>query len=82
MTHSVTFTIPFPTSRDANIILQALKPEIAQNIPGSETQLSLQETSLVLTITTSELSSLRAACNSYLRWIQTAMNIQSIVKKK
>ena len=79
MTHSVTITIPFATPRDADIILQALTPEIAQKMPGSDTQLRVDASSLILTITTEDISSLRAACNSYLRWVQTAMSVKDLV---
>jgi tRNA threonylcarbamoyladenosine modification (KEOPS) complex Pcc1 subunit len=79
MTHSVTITIPFATPRDADIILQALTPELAQKMPGSDTRLTVEASSLILAITTDDISSLRAACNSYLRWVQTAMSVKDLV---
>jgi len=82
MSHHVTFSIPFSSQHDAEVILHALSPEASQKIPKSETELSVKGTTLTLRIGAEDLSSLRAACNSYLRWIQTTMSVQDLVKKK
>jgi tRNA threonylcarbamoyladenosine modification (KEOPS) complex Pcc1 subunit len=79
MTHTVTFSIPFPTQRDADIILKTLSPEAAQQIPRSEIDLKTEGTTLILRIGSDDLSSLRAACNSYLRWIQTAISVKDLI---
>lgn len=79
MTHHVIFSFPFATPRDAEIIAQTLSPESTQHIPKSTTSLHITGTTLTLTITAEELSSLRAACNSYLRWIQTAISIKDLI---
>jgi len=79
MTHTVSIVFPFPTSRDAQIIAQTLAPEASQKIPKSSVNITVNGTLLTLKIGAEDVSSLRAACNSYLRWIQTAINVSNLV---
>lgn len=79
MTHSVSFSIPFPSTRAAQIIADALAPEASQKIPKSSVVISVEVAILKLKIGAEDVSSLRAACNSYLRWIQTAISVQDLI---
>ena len=79
MTHSVSFSIPFPSKRAAHIIADALAPEASQKIPKSSVDITVENTLLNLRISAEDVSSLRAACNSYLRWIQTAISVHDLV---
>lgn len=74
-----TFVFTCDSVKDAEILEQSLFPEVRQKIPKSAIQLIRCKKNLTLTIESSDTSSLRAACNSYLRWIQTALNVKSIV---
>jgi tRNA threonylcarbamoyladenosine modification (KEOPS) complex Pcc1 subunit len=78
MTHTARFVFSLPSS-DAGLVAQSLSPELSQKIPKSNISFSFSKNELVLTITSDELSSLRAACNSYLRWIQTALAVKHLV---
>ncbi len=79
MTHSVSFSIPFPSNREAQIIADALAPEASQRIPKSSVDITVNDTILNLKIGAEDVSSLRAACNSYLRWIQTAISVHDLI---
>ncbi|MEM0492858.1 MAG: KEOPS complex subunit Pcc1 [Candidatus Thermoplasmatota archaeon] len=69
----VVFT--FDTEDDADIVESALKPEVVDKLPRVNTSLLKKGKTLHLCIESSDTSSLRAACNSYLRWVQTIINV-------
>jgi len=79
MTKKATFLFSFPSSKDASVIAQSLSPEIKHKIPKSMVTFSINEKKLTMVIEAEDLSSLRAACNSYLRWIQTALSVKQLV---
>jgi len=72
----ITITIEFDTVSQASVIASALRPEIDDTIPHSEISIEADDITLILTIAAKQTSTLRAACNSYLRWIQTALSVQ------
>lgn len=79
MTKKATFLFSFPSSKDASVIAQSLSPEIKHKIPKSMVTFSINGKKLSMVIEAEDLSSLRAACNSYLRWIQTALSVKQLV---
>jgi tRNA threonylcarbamoyladenosine modification (KEOPS) complex Pcc1 subunit len=79
MTKTVTFLFFFPSTKDASVIVQSLSPEIKHKIPKSNVTFSVDAKKLTMTIESEDISSLRAACNSYLRWIQTALSVKQLV---
>jgi tRNA threonylcarbamoyladenosine modification (KEOPS) complex Pcc1 subunit len=79
MTSKVHFTFEFPSQKSASIVVAALSPEIQHRIPKSTVSFSVTEKTLTLIIETDDISSLRAASNSYLRWIQTALAVEELV---
>ena len=79
MTNQVKFLFHFPSCKSASIVVAALSPEITYKIPKSTVAVSQDDTILTLTIESDDVSSLRAACNSYLRWIQTALAVEELV---
>lgn len=79
MTNKATFLFYFPSNKDACIVTQSLSPEIQHKIPKSNVMFSIDKKILEVTIKSEDLSSLRAACNSYLRWIQTALSVKKLV---
>ena len=79
MTRCARFVFNFDTMDEARIIAESLTPEINHKIPKTNVTVSLKKNMLSLTIESQDTSSLRAACNSYLRWINTAFNVKKIV---
>ena len=79
MTKKATFLFSFPSSKDASVIAQSLSPEITHKIPKSMVTFFINEKKLTMVIEAEDLSSLRAACNSYLRWVQTALSVKQLV---
>ncbi len=79
MTFKAMFKFFFLSTSDATVIAQSLSPEIQHKIPKSTVIFTVDKKTFTLTIQSKDLSSLRAACNSYLRWIQTALSVKQLV---
>jgi tRNA threonylcarbamoyladenosine modification (KEOPS) complex Pcc1 subunit len=79
MTKKATFLFFFPSTKDASVIAQSLSPEIKHKIPKSTVTFSVDMKKLTMIIESEDIGSLRAACNSYLRWIQTALSVKQLV---
>ena len=73
------FIFVFDSEEEARIISGSLKPEVKHKIPKTDVELSVSKKELFLKIRARDTSSLRAACNSYLRWINTAINVKKTV---
>jgi len=76
---SASFVFNFDSEDEAKIIAKSLNPEIKHKIPKTNVEVTLQDRTFTLEIEAKDLSSLRAACNSYLRWINTALNVKKTV---
>ena len=76
---SAKFVFTFDSEKEAMIIAESLQPEIKHKIPKTNVDVSLSGKNFSLEIRAKDLSSLRAACNSYLRWINTALNVEKTV---
>lgn len=75
------FQIEFEDFNQANIILKALKPEINTSPSQRATvELSLKNKILDVSIKASDATSLRAAVNSYLRWIMLSLDVIKLRK--
>ena len=79
MKKNASFMFYFDSSSEAALIAKSLSPEIKQKIPKTNVELSRSKNVLSLKIKSEDVSSLRAACNSYLRWIATAINVKKLV---
>lgn len=79
MTHTVTFLFFFASSTDASVVEGSICPEIKHKIPKSSVTFSVDKKTLKVTIESEDISSLRAACNSYLRWVQTALSVKQLI---
>ena len=73
------FIFVFDSEEEAKIVAESLNPEIKHKIPKTEVEVSLLGKTFSLKIETTDISSLRAACNSYLRWINTALAVKKTV---
>lgn len=76
---SAKFVFDFDSEKEAKIIAESLYPEIKHRIPKTNVEVSTSGKIFFLEIKANDLSSLRAACNSYLRWINTALNVKKTV---
>jgi len=79
MTNKARFSFHFSSQKKASIVVAALSPEITHKIPKSNVSVTLKGAMLNLLIEAEDVSSLRAAVNSYLRWIQTALAVEELV---
>ena len=65
-----TIRVRFPSERETAIIYEALKPETESSpTPRSKVRIERDGRLLTLTFKASDTTALRAAVNSYLRWI-------------
>ncbi len=76
---SIRFVFDFDSTEDARVVSESLTPEIKNKIPNTNVDISTLEKTFYLGIKAKNVSSLRAACNSYLRWINTALNVKKTV---
>mgnify|MGYP001587681634 CR=1 FL=1 len=79
MTNRARFLFHFTSSQEACVVAQSLSPEIQHKIPKSNVTFSVDKKTLEVIIESEDVRSLRAACNSYLRWIQTALSVKKLV---
>lgn len=79
MKKAAKFEFIFDTPEEAKIVAKSLDPEIKNKIPKTDIKVSLSENVFTLEIEANDISSLRAACNSYLRWINTALSVKKTV---
>ena len=73
------FEFMFDSEKEAKIVLRSLNPEVKNKIPKTNVKISVSKKKLSLEIESDDVSSLRAACNSYLRWINTALAVKKTV---
>lgn len=73
------FVLNFDTKDDAKIVFESLEPEIKNKIPKTDIKVSFSNKTINLEIEAKDINSLRAACNSFLRWINTALNVKKTV---
>ncbi len=79
MKKNASFKFSFNSSSEAALIARSLSPEIKQKIPKTTVKITLSNNTLLLDIWSNDISSLRAACNSYLRWINTALSVKQLI---
>ena len=79
MKKNALFKFFFDSSSEAALVAASLSPEIKQKIPKTDVELTQSKNKLFLKIKSEDVSSLRAACNSYLRWINTALSVKQLV---
>jgi len=73
------FVFNFDSKEEARIVSESLDPEIKNKIPKTRVKVNLSGNTFTIDLEANDISSLRAACNSYLRWISTAQNVQKTV---
>ena len=73
------FVFEFDTAEEASIVANSIDPEIKNKIPKTKVLTDLSGKTFSLTVEAKDISSLRAAINSYLRWINTALAVKKTV---
>lgn len=73
------FIFDFDSEEEARIVAESLIPEIKHKIPKTKVEVHLSKNRFTLDVEAKDVSSLRAACNSYLRWIKTALDVKKTV---
>jgi len=70
----------FPSERDAEIALQALQPE-TKTAPAARSRVQIrgEGRSLILSFEAKDTSALRAAINSYLRWVHLTKDVAGLL---
>jgi len=59
-------------------LLRALGPELGRSVPRTRVEGAVEDGRVLISIETSDLSALRAALNSYLRWIKIAKDMTEL----
>ena len=76
--HGRTAVVEIPMERhDAEIILKAISPE-KDDLPRATVALCAGPGGLTLKVTAEDTVALRAALNSYLRWIKVAAEVNKV----
>jgi len=76
---SANFIFNFVSNEEAKIVAESLDPEIKHKIPKTKVEVILSGKTFSIKIDAEDISTLRAACNSYLRWINTALNVKHTI---
>jgi tRNA threonylcarbamoyladenosine modification (KEOPS) complex Pcc1 subunit len=74
----INLSITFSSKEQAQIISKSLEPEIQKDIPNVKIDLKQKNAEIVLSFSALYTNVLRAAINSYIRWIETAYKVNSI----
>lgn len=72
----ITFRLPRERAR---IIESSLKPEVGREIPRTRFRIKAERDGLVMEVEADDLNVLRAALNSYCRWIDVAQRTLTLV---
>jgi tRNA threonylcarbamoyladenosine modification (KEOPS) complex Pcc1 subunit len=73
------FVFNFDSPEEAKIVFESLDPEIKNKIPKTNVKVNLSGKTFTIDLEAKDISSLRAASNSYLRWINTAQKVQKTI---
>jgi tRNA threonylcarbamoyladenosine modification (KEOPS) complex Pcc1 subunit len=76
----VEISIELPQA-ERKIVLGSLLPETGRTVQKTLVNLTETDTGIILTIETDTTSALRAALNSYLRWLNCIFSINSSIKE-
>jgi tRNA threonylcarbamoyladenosine modification (KEOPS) complex Pcc1 subunit len=76
---SIKISLKLDTSKDAEIIAESLLPEIKKPIPNTKVEMIVKKKYITLIIKSNQINTLRAASNSFIRWIQTALSVSNVI---
>ncbi len=69
-------------SPHAKTVMRSLAPEVGREIPRTRVEIEADAEAVILRIDAADVSALRAALNSYLRWIKISEEIGNIAGDK
>jgi KEOPS complex subunit Pcc1 len=73
--------LKFPSSKHLELVSKALEPEIRKTLTRrSRVALAKEDDFLVLTVEARDTVALRAALNSYLRWINSITSVLEVLE--
>lgn len=75
---SILLTFSFDSKKQATHIARCLEPEIIKDQSQMNIRLSQLEEVIKLEISSQQTSMIRAAVNSYIRWIETAYSVHKL----
>jgi KEOPS complex subunit Pcc1 len=74
-------TIFINKSHTTDVVAQALHPETVREISRTQVVIEEDDSSYKININARDTSSLRAALNSYLRWMKVTEDTYNVIKK-
>ena len=77
--NTATLTVDVPM---VDAVIAAIKPESLEEFCRTHIRMHAENGKLCITIKAEDTTSLRAALNSYIRWIQVAVNTVNLTKMK
>ena len=66
----------------ADVVAKSLLPEMDRNIPRTKVNLKEDKNKIQIEIQAQDVNALRAAINSYLRWMKVSMDTYEEIKIK
>jgi tRNA threonylcarbamoyladenosine modification (KEOPS) complex Pcc1 subunit len=78
---SGTISLELDSAAEADVVEAALAPEMGADVPGSRVAMRREGTTLLLDIEAEDAGALRAAVNSYLRWMKTALDVHAVAQR-
>ncbi|MCW4006347.1 MAG: KEOPS complex subunit Pcc1 [Candidatus Bathyarchaeota archaeon] len=80
MSHA-TVRLHFSSQKRLNALIVALKPELDHQLTNRSTvNLTREGDTLILNVQATDTTALRAALNSYLRWVNSADNVLQTIQ--
>jgi tRNA threonylcarbamoyladenosine modification (KEOPS) complex Pcc1 subunit len=79
ITHRATLTL---RTEHADVVSRALSPELTEKIPRTKVEVASEGGEVVIEIEAEDLTALRAALNSYIRWGNVAEETAEEVGKR
>jgi len=75
MKHTACFSFFLPDSFSSKVVVDSVSPELVEEMSEVAVELFVVDCEVVLKISSDVLSSVRAAANSYLRWIGIVVDV-------
>ena len=71
--------VTFDSNKDAQVIFEALMPEL-HSAPSdkADAKLEIEKNKVLVTISAEDASAFRAAINTYLRWIKVSKSLMEV----
>lgn len=83
MKAKATIRLPMKSERHLEALIKALTPEVQKQIgTRSKVALSTEELTLIVNIEAEDTVALRAALNSYLRWVNSTLNVLEAIMQE